>query len=325
MPAKEGEVRGSTNWQVQQVFAGVNQIGQSKHAGKQNIRFQLNVEGKAATWHDLGKRMGVYSYNTADAYRDVWRALLGHAKAEYGVKDIEKLSGEQVGTYFESKIDQGVAHATFMQYASAIEKLETALNRYAENHNTNREYSFTLELEEARHEAHLELDRFEGSRAYANPEKLINAIRDSRHNLAACIQCEVGARVHETSLIKSDQLRGFREDKITGRVKGYAAIKGKGGKPNEIGLSQETFQRLESHIGNNGEFRVDKDKYRSDLRAASAETEQKYTGSHGLRWSYAQKRFMEMQRHGLTYEQALSLVSDEMGHERSDITEHYLK
>jgi hypothetical protein len=31
-----------------------------------------------------------------------------------------------------------------------------------------------------------------------------------------------------------------------------------------------------------------------------------------------------LQVHGLTYEQSLAAVSEEMSHERADITEHYL-
>ena len=81
---------------------------------------------------------GCYSYSTADAYRDVWRACLGHAKENLGIKDIEKLSGEAVRAFLDSKIDQGVAKATFGQYAAACEKLEVALNRYAEQHSTGR-------------------------------------------------------------------------------------------------------------------------------------------------------------------------------------------
>ena len=54
-------------------------------------------------------------------------------------------------------------------------------------------------------------------------------------------------------------------------------------------------------------------------------TRQPYQGSHGLRWSYAQERHNEVQQHGYTYEQSLSIVSQELGHERADITEHYLR
>ena len=73
-------------------------------------------------------------------------------------------------------------------------------------------------------------------------------------------------------------------------------------------------------------FKVDKDAYRADLKAASEKSGQEYTGSHGLGWNFAQKRFNELQENeNLTYKQALKQVSEEMGHHRADITEHYLR
>ena len=54
-------------------------------------------------------------------------------------------------------------------------------------------------------------------------------------------------------------------------------------------------------------------------------SDQKYNGSHGLRWNFAQNRMdYHMTHGGLTYEAGLVAVSDEMGHVRGDITEHYL-
>ena len=318
-------MRGSVNWQIQQVFALVNQIGQSKHAEKDGIRSELNTTGKAATWHNMGKNMGIYSYNTADAYRDVWRSVLDHTKTEFGIKDVERLSGEHLRAFLDSKIEQGVAHATFMQYAAACEKLETALNRYAEQMGTGLNYSFSGDIKNARLEAHKELVKFEGSRAYASPGRLIEAIANDKHNLSAAMQHDGGARVHEISLVKANQLLGMRSDSVTGEVKGFVTIQGKGGKENEVGLSHGTYERLEGYVKASGEFRIDKDAYRADLKDAAQKTGQEYTGTHGLRWSFAQERFQEVQQHGLTYEQALAQVSKEMGHERSDITEHYLK
>ena len=49
------------------------------------------------------------------------------------------------------------------------------------------------------------------------------------------------------------------------------------------------------------------------------------TGGHGLRHSYAQERIEDLQRDGHTYDSALGLVSQEMGHFRGDITEVYLR
>jgi hypothetical protein len=77
----------------------VNQIAASKHEAKAHAR----AEG-AATLHQVGKALGVYSFSTADAYRDVWRACAEHAKEMGGVKDIEKLSGEAVRAFLDSKM-----------------------------------------------------------------------------------------------------------------------------------------------------------------------------------------------------------------------------
>jgi len=54
------------------------------------------------------------------------------------------------------------------QHAAALEKLEVALNRYAVQHGTGREYSFSQAISGARATGK-ELDRFEGSRAYSAP------------------------------------------------------------------------------------------------------------------------------------------------------------
>jgi hypothetical protein len=92
-----------------------------------------------------------------------------------------------------------------------------------------------------------------------------------------------------------------------------------------VRVSRETYEKLEQHIKENGVFRIDKNAYINDLKATSAITNQHYQGSHGLRWSYAQERHNEVQQHGYTYEQSLTIVSQELGHERADITEHYLR
>jgi len=48
-------------------------------------------------------------------------------------------------------------------------------------------------------------------------------------------------------------------------------------------------------------------------------------GAHGLRHSYAQERMDELRSHDLAREYALEVVSQELGHFRSDITEIYLR
>ena len=313
-------MRGSANWQVQQVFAVVNCIGQSKHEAKEEAR-----AGGAETWAQVGAKIGVYSYATADAYRDTWRHVLEHARSEYGVKDLERLTGEHVVSYLESKIDDGVARATFDRYAAACAKLEQALNKFAEQKESGRAYAFDLQRVRALAVSELGA-RTEVSRAYRDPDRLVAAVQGEPHILAAAMQRESGARVKEVSLIKHEQLRGLRTDRVTGQLKGCVEVQGKGGKMREVAMRPETYQRLEAFIAaHNGRFEIDGDRYRADLKQAAGVTRQRYEGSHGLRWSWAQGRHDQLQRHGMTYEQSLAHVSREMGHERADITEHYLR
>lgn len=312
-------MRGSTVYQVQAVFQEVNAIGTSKHEAKEEAR----AEG-AQTWHQIGKELGVYSYSTADSYRDVWRSCLDYAKENANIRDIEKLSGEAVRAFLESKIEQGVARSTFGQYAAAAEKLEVALNRYAEKHGSGREYSFSRDIQEAR-QAASGLAKFEGSRAYQNPDRLVSSVGSGQHNLAAALQREGGARISEINHVTKDQLRGLRADPHSGVVKGWIHVEGKGGKEREVGVSPGTYARLSAEVAGGTRFEFDKNAYRADLKEAAVRTGQSYEGSHGLRWSWAQERHSELQQFGMTYDQSLTEVSREMGHERGDITEHYLR
>lgn len=95
--------------------------------------------------------------------------------------------------------------------------------------------------------------------------------------------------------------------------------------PGTWSVSPGTYVRLEKAISDGRRFEFDKDACRVKLKQAAAKTGQEYKGSHGLRWSWAQERHAELQERGMTYEQSLSEVSQEMGHERGDITEHYLR
>jgi hypothetical protein len=69
-----------------------------------------------------------------------------------------------------------------------------------------------------------------------------------------------------------------------------------------------------------------KSAYREALKEAAFESNQDYHGSHGLRWNYAQERMDELLKAtSMTYVEGLQAVAWEMGHERADISEHYLR
>jgi len=306
------DMRGGMGYQVTFIFneSGIFAPTESKHEAKETAR----AEG-ARTSADVAEKTQIYSYQTAESYKDVWHQVADFAKENCALKDIEKLSEKEVRAYLESRAAEGVAHSTFQKECAAINKFENALNSYAAARGTGREYNFREVTHQVKVEQGKSLERADPHRAYSNPQGVKAELGNADHKLAAELQHTGGARINEISLVKADQLKG----------NGKVEVQGKGGKMRTLNVPEKIYSELKSHIEKNGSFKLDKDEYGRDLRAAALASGQAASGSHGLRWNYAQDRMKEIQQGGKTYEQALSQVSQEMGHERSDITEHYLR
>jgi len=313
-------MHGNVNYQVQTVFASIREIGESKHAAKEEAR-----AAGAGNWHEIGKATGVHNYNTLDSYRDISKQMFTWAREEFGARDLTKIESYQVSAWLDHKMQNGInERATFDKYAAALEKLEVAaINSY--NIDKGIVDQFTLNLKEIRTTAAHKLgQRSTDSRAYARPHELVDAV-SGKYNLLANVINESGARINEAHHIREHQLRGLKPDPVTGQMKGWVEVRGKGGKIREVGMSPKTYNRLEKAIAaGNGVAHTNKGNYREALQKAALKTDQRYEGPHGQRWSWAQARHDELQRHGMSYEASLTTVSREMGHERSDITCHYL-
>lgn len=319
-------MRGSTKGQTLHLMntSGINQIGQSKFDAKNSARITLATEGRSATSTNIAEKTGIYSIATMNNFRGKWQELLAHTKEEHGLKDLEKLTDQHVAEFLAYKIELGVSYSHWSGYASAFNKLENALNSYSDKFDRGNEYSFRSVIEELRAEAKTELPRFEGTRDYDSPGRLIAAIGNESHRLVAQIQYESGLRLAGATRISETQLRGIGLDRYTGKQVGRIDYIGKGGKPGTAQVSPATYRQLVAHIGASGELRVGADSYRSSLKSAAQATGQTYNGSHGLRWNFAQERFSELQSTGAGYEKCSGVVSDELGHNRIEITLHYL-
>ena len=316
-------LRGSVDWQVNQVFlkSDIFRPGESKHLAKEAAR-----AGGARSWADIGGVIDIHSYATARTYKDVWHQFGHFAKDVLGVRDLEELRAEHVCSFLESCVAGGVRYSTFQKYAAALGKFERAFNLFAVNTGSGKVYDFRSKFDSVRKEAARMLVRGDKTRAYKSPDFLISALGNESHGLIASIQLEGGARIYEASLIHGDQLEGLTVDEFTGKDVGLIRLDPgdtKGGKGRTISVGSDTYLKLRGYIEKHQEFRVNPNHYRKDLKNTAKITRQKYTGSHGLRWNFAQERLLELQKSGFTYEQCLQQVSWDMGHERADITLHF--
>ncbi len=313
-------------------FTHIFQPNTSKHAAKIIIipRFKkLCLEqgfspSSRLIWHHLGRTMAIYSFSTWISYTKKWRQVLDYSWRHHGVRDIEKLTAEIAQDFLQSMIMAKVARSSFDAYASALVKLQLALNIYSRKRGTNIIYDFGLDPNcNIRKMAASELREDIRSRAYLRPTELVASLPD-RWQIIAEVQYQAGPRVSEVLTLRTTNLIGYNC---------VVLVNTKGGLERTIMLSEKTYQKLLAFLEANGASMLlpgqtvesASNIYRRQLQKAAIQTEQTYEGSHGLRWCYARESYNRYIRQGMTPEQAAAKVSADLGHRRASITAHYLR
>ncbi len=315
---------GSVVGQVRGLFrlSGIKQIRKSRHRYKAEAR-----AAGARTTAEIAALCPITGYMTLDAYREVAIRFGKYIKEKWGRPwDIEATTADHVGDFLEHCIGRGVALRTWRMYASALCKLELALTMYAARTASGRTYDFHGVIDELRPVAEAELDLDRETREYEDPMRLIAGVANPCFNITARLQHEGGCRIREAALVGPDQLLGTGVDEVTWRQIGrvfLTSVGCKGGREREIKVSLTTYEGLCEIIGANGELRSDHDRYRYALQKAAEKTGQKYNGSHGLRYNFAQRRLQECRKAGMGETAAMLRVAVEMGHSRPGITAGY--
>lgn len=183
------------------------------------------------------------------------------------------------------------------------------------------------------------------SRAYTEEQiKLVISGQSEQYRLATQLAYAAGLRAHELLTLQrisnrqASAHRSWSSQRFMGREWQRYTVIGKGGLIREVMIPNELAQQLEQKRLSNPLIKCDRDiryqqhydlgggKLWSNSFSAASKRHLGWShGAHGLRHSYAQQRMDECQRLGCTYEAALGLVSQELGHFRPDITEVYLR
>lgn len=190
-----------------------------------------------------------------------------------------------------------------------------------------------------------ELETALSGRAYtAQQLSAIAAAQTERHTLATELAAACGLRAHEILTIRRadeqqpSQHRSWRADMHTGRTGRSYVVTGKGGLRRSVLVPVDLADRLEARRLEQGRVVLDRgiryetrydigggQAWSSSFGSASKRTLGWSTGAHGCRHSYAQVRMDELQGAGYRYADALSIISQELGHFRASITEVYLR
>ena len=181
------------------------------------------------------------------------------------------------------------------------------------------------------------------SRAYTTEQVREIVNHQTAHNaISTEIAYAAGLRAHELFTIRPSverpaDPRPAHESKFEGRKGVSYTVTGKGGLTREIQLPRELSGRLEGYRLPEPEKVNDRgvhyernysigggNAWSASFTRASQNAHRWSNGAHGLRHSYAQERMSEVQQQHPRNE-ALRIVSQEMGHFRPDITEVYLR
>ena len=247
-----------------------------------------------------------------------------------------------------SKINCEVANAYLAERSSDIQQKQLntetrALQMHIRNVTGNK--SLTLDRQTS------EIVSIKESRAYA-PEQIsyLKEQQSPRMALSTEIAAAGGLRAHELHTIQKLGEPGSRMPSTHrqwstklyeggGREQWVSyTVVGKGGLAREVRIPQELANRLEAtrlsqpqsicDRGINYVRQYDLMGGQSYSNAWSTSSKLHFgfsNGAHGMRHSFAQLRMRELQNAGYSYSDSKSIVSQELGHFRSSITDEYLR
>ena len=178
----------------------------------------------------------ISSFKTMESYRSVWNNFFNYLKEHFKVKNFELITSEHIKSYIEYKIEYYPSKQYLEKITSALGKLEIALNKYSkEKYDNPITYDFRIRQELLTNAKDLKLvaNNYH-NRVYINSILIIENLKNENHQIAAAIQLEGGARSEGVTLIKEEQLKGFKIDNISKKTVGVIETKEKGGKVGDV-------------------------------------------------------------------------------------------
>jgi integrase len=304
-------------FQANELLKTIDCRGSSKFEAKKEYYAKCRQAGIKATAEGLGRVLGIYSHAVADSYRDTWIELLKHARSDYGIKYLENISSDALESYLGQKLKENISKGTMENICAAIAKLGTAIDisRASENSNsesTNKYNEFKLVTRDFLNNTEIRVTKHI-DRAYPDPVKLINNIPREDFRLVAELMFSIGIRCSEASFIRPQQIQGEK-----------LRVIGKGGQHLERVLPNVLAAKLNDYLARHGVLKVSTGSERRAIQKAAIKSGQKPMGTHALRYNFAQALYTRLTSGGIAESVAKDIVSNELGHKRSDITSHYL-
>ena len=298
--------------QVCKVFQNGNILPSNATMTKRQA-MDANRAAGAKQSHEVHDKTPV-GWNTYHSYASACLPLGIFARQE-GIRDLYQLTPQVVGDYLKMCVDFEIKFSTYDKNCSSIEKLCECINDYNVK-NGGEKLDFHGVISEIRDFARAELPPSDFStRAYDDPRAIIDHLPEGNMQIAAGLQLYCGLRISDACVVKLENWDG----------KHLTVINSKNGQTITVTPPPEQAAKITAALDKGGLISVNRNQYDYHLEKACTATGQEWHGSHGLRHNFAQERMAEYIGQGMTFNEALQAVSEDMGHHRLDITKHYLR
>ncbi len=296
-------MRASANSIINRVMSNANGIGESKR----EARAKSQIKGENG--HKVSDK--AHSIKEVQNLRSTTTQYINYIKENCTGKLSLNINAQSAKSFIISKLEDGS-----WKGSSANTNISN-LNKIVDNLNKDNIGLLTRsDIKKIKTEIKQDynLSKVHINRAYMNPNIIVEAMKYTIMAISATLQHEAGLRSDDA--INSNKWTINKDNTIT--ISGS-----KGGihyttKP----LKTETIQRAIE--AKKMSYKANYSEYREALKNAVEQTNQRWSGTHGLRYNFTQERIEELKNHDYADDEAKGQTSLEMGHSRLDIVYNYL-
>lgn len=321
--------------QLKRIFKILDGRGISKHIEKK--KYAANMKERGETANPLKSDL-IHSLKYYENVLHTSNQFLRWAKENgYGAKFIENYNYTEAGRkYFEERIEKGIKDLN--TEAGHLRKLEDAIEKRLSKKISIVPEDFNKMLKEAGYATTKDqkLKQRVGVKLYSKEElkTLIETVStqkihgDTKSN-AFELQSKLGLRIKEIVCLKVGNI-----DFDLGKV--HIWFGAKGGRKRWVPIPEEYKEKLRTLVNgkeaNENVIELGKSKIKSKIRMLQKSWEKackknmiEEHKTHNLRVFYANNRIDELiEKEGYEKEEALLILTQEMGHGRTEVLRHYL-
>lgn len=293
--------------------SGFVHIGGEKQGEKTKSEYREMAKANGAkNSHEIAAQTPITKRETLDRYKETYQQFSSYGRSHGYGHDLKQFPPQVVTEFLSDKINGGANFETIKVDCTALNKLDNILNAV-----DGGARDWSKEIAEMRAISRETCPKTSGTagapRRFENPQAVIDNL-SGKAKLVAEIQLTTGLRVRDALTIRLNDDNtlnivskgGFRVPHFEIKPEHAAQLR-------ELAQGRQVFTVMPYR------------QYLSELKTACTAANEKYSGSHSFRHSFARNLFESEIAKGKSQTAAKAVVSEALFHRRLEIVERYIK